>query len=110
MAPRIACHPTPSIRPRMKRPDPDKIGSIDAILEQYTGREEELFQKLNAKYNATQPSTVTEDQAGESEHRQRLHAFFSKHNPDKLGSIDIILEQYAGREEELFEKLDTKYS
>ena len=42
-------------------------------------------------------------------HRQRLVAFYEKHNPSKLGSVDQTLETYQGREEELFAKLTAKY-
>ena len=43
------------------------------------------------------------------DHRARLVAFYEKHNPAKLDSIDATLEKYAGRESELFEALRAKY-
>lgn len=41
--------------------------------------------------------------------RQRLEAFYLEHNPEKLGDVPGILEKYAGRESELFAKLERKY-
>ena len=43
------------------------------------------------------------------DHRARLVAFYEKHNPAKLDSIDATLEKYAGRETELFEALRAQY-
>ena len=37
-------------------------------------------------------------------------AFYTKHNPDKLSSVDATLKKYAGREGELFSKLEEKYT
>ena len=43
------------------------------------------------------------------DHRARLVAFYEKHNPAKLDSIDATLAKYAGRESALFEALRAKY-
>ena len=43
------------------------------------------------------------------DHRAKLVAFYEKHNPAKLDSIDATLAKYAGRESELFEALRAKY-
>lgn len=37
-------------------------------------------------------------------------AFYEKHNPAKLDTVDATLEKYVGREEELFDKLAQKYA
>ena len=42
-------------------------------------------------------------------HRAKLVAFYEKHNPAKLDSIDATLAKYAGRESALFEALRAKY-
>ncbi|RNF03108.1 hypothetical protein TraAM80_05976 [Trypanosoma rangeli] len=41
--------------------------------------------------------------------RQRLERFMRRHNPEKLGMIDAILQAYSGREEQMFEALVKKY-
>jgi uncharacterized protein YbjQ (UPF0145 family) len=41
--------------------------------------------------------------------RARLIAFFERHNPGNIQHADEILEQWAGREQELFESLEDKY-
>ena len=46
----------------------------------------------------------------EKSHRDRLIEFYKKHNPEKVGSVDQTLEKYKGKEEELFKKLEQKYS
>ena len=42
-------------------------------------------------------------------HRSRLTAFYAKHNPAKLGTVEATLVKFAGREGELFGKLRHKY-
>merc|ERR1712127_100858 len=41
--------------------------------------------------------------------KARLTAYFKKHNPDKIDSVDKLLGSYKGKEEELFKKLSAKY-
>lgn len=41
--------------------------------------------------------------------KARLTAYFKKHNPDKINSVDKLLASYKGKEEELFRKLADKY-
>lgn len=43
------------------------------------------------------------------EHRRRLVSFYSKHNPEKLGEVDTILEKFKGKEATMFKKLKEKY-
>uniref|UniRef100_A0A7S2SHC7 SUI1 domain-containing protein n=1 Tax=Eucampia antarctica TaxID=49252 RepID=A0A7S2SHC7_9STRA len=40
---------------------------------------------------------------------ERLHAFYTKYQPDKLDGIGKILEKYEGKEENLFKALVKKY-
>jgi len=42
-------------------------------------------------------------------HKQRLRAFYQKHNPSKLSTVTATLEKYVGREELVLEKLEHKY-
>ena len=44
-----------------------------------------------------------------SDYRSRLVAFYEKHNPSKVDTVDATLEKYRGKEEELFQKLKDKY-
>eukprot|EP00978_Attheya_sp_CCMP212_P009708 scaffold23104_cov56-Attheya_sp.AAC.5 len=58
-------------------------------------------------------NTIKSDSKPESkgnEHRERLIEFYTNHNPSKLSSVDATLETYLGREAELFQKLENKYS
>ena len=41
--------------------------------------------------------------------RGLLEAFYSKHNPEKLCNLDIILERYKGKEDQLIQQLKQKY-
>ncbi len=54
-------------------------------------------------------SGAASDAAPAIDHRAKLVAFYEKHNPAKLDSIDATLAKYAGRESELFEALRAKY-
>jgi hypothetical protein len=44
------------------------------------------------------------------DHRQRLLNFYETHNPTKVDTVDATIEKYAGREQELFQKLQHKYN
>jgi hypothetical protein len=41
--------------------------------------------------------------------RSQLVAFYTRHNPSKVDSIDATLQKYSGREAELWSKLQSKY-
>eukprot|EP00760_Papus_ankaliazontas_P004766 PhM_4_TR12062/c0_g1_i1/m.71855 len=43
-------------------------------------------------------------------HRDRLVEFYTTHNPERLSSVDEILQQYKGNEEVLFRVLEHKYA
>merc|ERR1711934_257593 len=47
--------------------------------------------------------------AAKRSNKARLTAYFKKHNPDKIDSVDKLLGSYKGKEEELFKKLSAKY-
>lgn len=42
-------------------------------------------------------------------YRERLEEFYEQHNPDKLDSIDELLEMWAGKEDELVLQITNKY-
>eukprot|EP00760_Papus_ankaliazontas_P017134 PhM_4_TR17042/c0_g1_i5/m.34835 len=98
----------------------NKIANVDLILEQYQGNEEELFATLVGKYGPepgaeakATPATVNEQPPLPSNTsnavRDRLVRYFEAYNPSKLSNVDVILQQFAGKEEELFATLVSKY-
>eukprot|EP00760_Papus_ankaliazontas_P017125 PhM_4_TR17042/c0_g1_i1/m.34832 len=98
----------------------NKIANVDLILEQYQGNEEELFATLVGKYGPepgaeakATPATVNEQPPLPSNTsnavRDRLVRYFEAYNPSKLNNVDVILQQFAGKEEELFATLVSKY-
>ncbi|CAK9003425.1 High molecular weight form of myosin-1 (High molecular weight form of myosin I) (HMWMI) [Durusdinium trenchii] len=46
---------------------------------------------------------------GKASPRDRLKRFYQKYNPDKIKHIDLFLQHWQGKEEELFAKLVDKY-
>jgi len=48
-------------------------------------------------------------ETGKMNPRDRLKRFYKHYNPDKLKHIDLFLEHWAGKEDELFAKLMEKY-
>ena len=54
----------------------------------------------------SRPRTIVWDQTNM---REFLENFYRVHNPEKLSTIDLILERYRGHEGELFEHLSEKY-
>jgi hypothetical protein len=45
-----------------------------------------------------------------NEHRRRLTALYARYNPEKLKTIDLILESFKGNEEAMFEAIEEKYA
>ena len=43
-------------------------------------------------------------------HRQKLVNFYTHHAPEKLNTVDALLETYRGKEQQLFARLEEKYS
>eukprot|EP00760_Papus_ankaliazontas_P017128 PhM_4_TR17042/c0_g1_i12/m.34822 len=84
--------------------NPDKIANIPVILKQFEGQEEELFATLVSKYGPEPPSGDTNNAV-----RDRLVRYFEAYNPSKLSNVEVILQQFAGKEEELFATLVGKY-
>ena len=73
--------------------------------------------ELEKKVNTTPVSAATKTAEcqlsttmANNTHRDRLIAFYQTHNPSKVDTVDATLEKYAGKEEELFEKLNQKYN
>lgn len=67
--------------------DPAKLAGVDAILQQYSGRENEI------------PNILMQTQASEKEHaRSQLIEFYTQRDPSKLSGINHIMQQYAGVE------------
>jgi cyclophilin family peptidyl-prolyl cis-trans isomerase len=57
--------------------------------------------------NEQQPESSSTKE--EDDPKNRLIAFYQKHNPEKLNTVDSTLEKYEGKEDELFRKLEAKY-
>ena len=51
-----------------------------------------------------------QEEAAQRALRAQLVAFYSEHNPEKLGDVDFLLERYKGKEDALFAKLFAKYA
>ena len=100
--------------------NPAKLGNIDTIVTTYAGREDELWAALHKTYNLPPPDASPAQnsaepqpqaaQGGDGALRQKLADFFNKHNPAKLGNIDMIVTTYAGREDELWAALHKTYN
>jgi len=52
---------------------------------------------------------TTETPPPVASYRERLKAFYSEYNPEKLGEVDAMLAKFEGREESLFISLVKKY-
>ncbi|KAJ9454360.1 hypothetical protein DIPPA_14206 [Diplonema papillatum] len=89
--------------------NPEGLEKVDAILSAYRGREEELMQTLRERYGVPQPSSGKANGEWQS-YKERVTAFYEKHNRDFLGRVDEIMARYTGREEELLETLHRNYS
>eukprot|EP00760_Papus_ankaliazontas_P029055 PhM_4_TR4118/c0_g1_i1/m.66260 len=109
--------------------NPDRVSSVDTLLDYYAGREMEFFSQLETKYGAApqlptaaaaatpaplrsrrpsmnggQPSAIPRDVL-----KATLVPYYLKHNPERLDNIDTLVGFYSGREQEYFKQLEQKY-
>jgi len=103
--------------------NPEKLASLDVLLEKFQGSYESLIESLQAKYRAgnprtpshshTQPppppTTEEEGKMTEQEAREFLTEFYRQRNPDKLHTIDKLLSKYRGNYKELVASVKEKY-
>ena len=85
------------------------------LLKKYNGKEHELIEKINTKYNPNykpKPATAAPPplpSRDSKNYKEIITAFYQKHNPAKLDEISTLLEKYKGKEEEMITKLKNKY-
>lgn len=105
---------------------PEKVPTAGAMLQKYTGKEEEMFKALVAKFgpeptgstaatasgvSAAAPATApTSSSANATAYRAVVEGILQKHSPDKVASADVMLSKFAGRENELVEALCKKFN
>lgn len=82
---------------------PDKVASIDRIIQHYIGREETAFEDLAKKYGPEPQQNVA------SKHEQRLKEFYAFYAPEKLDNVKLLLEKFKGSEESMMQELVAKY-
>ncbi len=102
----------------------EKVGSIDDLLALNKGAEDSLLEALELKYAASpaacgdvSPTATPANKRGRSRSytvmasawKTRLTRFFTKYDADRLSSVDLLLANFAGREEELMHDLVQKY-
>ena len=106
--------------------NPYKLDSVDRLLESYQGQEDALFQALVNKYGP-EPSPTDQDGGDDDdinssskskpatspeEKKQiaaRLSRFYQKYAPEKVGTVDNVVEKYEGLHDKLFEALVHAY-
>jgi hypothetical protein len=67
-------------------------------------------QPTSTSAGATAPDSATAPSSGAVDYRARVEAFYRMHNPDKLDTLDRIMETFKGREAVLLDKLEKKYA
>ena len=81
---------------------PERVAQVDRVCEMFAGREAQMLATLEQKYGKPVPE--------DPDHRRRLHLFYHSHAPDKVGSVDKVLQHFKGREEAMFASLREKYT
>jgi cyclophilin family peptidyl-prolyl cis-trans isomerase len=102
--------PRTKLSPLPKTPTPAVDDCVD-IRDRILALQETVQKAESAMALSSSPQEATQkiETPPSSLHRERLVAFYKKHNPSKLASVDSTLESYKGREEEMFRKLEEKY-
>ncbi|KAJ9440349.1 hypothetical protein DIPPA_60682 [Diplonema papillatum] len=89
---------------------PEKISTVDALLERVAGNEGAAVTQLVAKYGA-EPAVASSSgvpQQRQLTHQERVIALFKKYCPDKLERANDLLVKHKGNEENLIASLVTK--
>lgn len=74
---------------------PENLSQIPAILKQYEGREEHLYEDLHKKYKPNYEALICK--------------IYSARNPEKLAGVPELLSKHKGKEFNLFLAICTKY-
>ena len=82
--------------------NPGKRSEVPAFMQKYAGREVEMMQKIQAKYDVPNAGT-----SGLSVLRRGIEKMLSKHNPERLGEVGQLVVRHT--EQGLFDKLRAKY-
>ncbi|KAJ9454366.1 hypothetical protein DIPPA_14210 [Diplonema papillatum] len=85
---------------------PQDLHRVEALLQEYEGRTDQLLGALQTEY--ANGSRIAADDL-KQDFRSRVVAFYKQHAPAGLEKVDLLLENYNGREEELMRALHTKY-
>ena len=89
-------------------------GKISSQFKSSSKKSNSKKKKKQSDKNNNKNSGSRQRQQTTAEDRDRyyrqLYQFYSVHNPEKINSIDEILERFAGREDELFATLQRKYN
>ena len=106
---------------------PDKVGSVDAALNTYAGKEEAMMKALVKKYGAEPPDASTELteeerqadaafrlraqlKAGKvGEYEGRLKRLLAKYSPQSVPQVPQLLERYKGKEAEMMKAFVKKF-
>jgi cyclophilin family peptidyl-prolyl cis-trans isomerase len=67
---------------------------------------------LDRERSSSNAATVAESllsNAPSLSYKAQVVEFYAKHNPSKVDSVNVLLERYKGREDELLQKLKDKY-
>ena len=88
--------------------DPPRLNTLLAILTKAEGKEGPFMAAMVKRYGPEPPYTPFPEEA-KAALRDRLHAFYSRHDPSKLAGIPNVVIKYVGAEPELFAQLSRKY-
>eukprot|EP01060_Flectonema_neradi_P007144 TRINITY_DN14965_c0_g1_i1.p1 TRINITY_DN14965_c0_g1~~TRINITY_DN14965_c0_g1_i1.p1 ORF type:complete len:991 (+),score=238.02 TRINITY_DN14965_c0_g1_i1:70-2973(+) len=81
----------------LKEKNDPRAAKVDAILQQYSGKEQQVFKSLVEKLGP------------EGYWVSRLTRHFEKHKPPLVEQVDKLLKQHAGNEDKLIESLVKKF-
>jgi hypothetical protein len=106
-----------------ERFDRDRLARVDDIMAAMAGNEEAIMRDVEKKYGLAPGGSVALVQgevplgkggegvapASRRSYRERMTALFEKYDPTRIGDVDRFLAAAEGREEEMIEKLVSKY-
>jgi len=83
---------------------------ISQVLAAVTAQStDEASYELAVEETQEEVAETTEKQWLQS-HKDRLHACFKRHAPEKVGKVDALMAKYEGQEEDFVARVERKYS
>jgi hypothetical protein len=104
--------PSDKVASKESKASPTTFGNMKGLGDSlFSAGSIETDGKLKPSFGSLKPSSATNSSVTNEakDYKSILTSFYQKHNASRLGEVDKTLVKYKGREQEMFQKLSSKY-